>query len=305
MDRFLVHRFIGFNSLFQYAVHALKLFEAQSYAYITVARKARELPQLQEAIVSGELTVSKAVRITSVINEQTQEKWIGLALELPKRDLEREVARENPRAVRPEQARFLDAHTLQLQTPISEAGYKKLERARELMASGDGEWLSLETVIERLAELYLERKDPVRKAERAHLRETHTLPGNSARAMPQAEKANPSLSVDSDVVPNSAQARSEEQNLKPVSPVNAETLSTSGAALPAAVAHQVHLRDRGRCQARLPDGALCGSSLWVELHHIQPRSQGGRNVADNLTTLCRAHHQAWHAGAFEVRQRTS
>ncbi|MCM2281585.1 MAG: hypothetical protein NDI61_07035 [Bdellovibrionaceae bacterium] len=43
--------------------------------------------------MSGELTVSKAVRITSVINEQTQSKWIGLALELPKRDLEREVAR--------------------------------------------------------------------------------------------------------------------------------------------------------------------------------------------------------------------
>ncbi|MCM2282294.1 MAG: hypothetical protein NDI61_10665, partial [Bdellovibrionaceae bacterium] len=93
VDRFLVHRFIGYNSLFQYAVHALKLSEAQSYAYITVARKAQELPQLQEAIVSGELTVSKAVRITSVINEQTQAKWIGLALELPKRDLERKVAR--------------------------------------------------------------------------------------------------------------------------------------------------------------------------------------------------------------------
>ncbi|MCM2281882.1 MAG: hypothetical protein NDI61_08555, partial [Bdellovibrionaceae bacterium] len=167
IDRLLVHRFLGYNSLFQYGLHALKLSEAQSYAYITVARKARELPQLQEAITAGDLTVSKAVRITSVINEDNQQKWIGLALELPKRDLEREVARENPRAVRPEQARFLDAHTLELSTPLSEANYKKLERVREVMASASSEWLSLETVIERLSEFYLERKDPVRKAERA------------------------------------------------------------------------------------------------------------------------------------------
>ncbi|MCM2282757.1 MAG: hypothetical protein NDI61_13030 [Bdellovibrionaceae bacterium] len=124
VDRFLVHRFLGYNSLFQYSLHALKLSEAQSYAYITVARKAQDLPQLQEAITKGDLTVSKAVRITSVINEANQQKWIGLALELPKRDLEREVARENPRAARPEQARFLDAHTLELSTPLSEANYK-------------------------------------------------------------------------------------------------------------------------------------------------------------------------------------
>ncbi|MCM2282342.1 MAG: HNH endonuclease, partial [Bdellovibrionaceae bacterium] len=211
------------------------------------------------------------------------------ALELPKRDLEREVARENPRAAQSEQARFLDAHTLQLQTPISEVSYKKLERARELMASGNGEWLSLETVIERLAEFYLERKDPVRKAERAIGRTNRASEGKADEPMPQEWDAKPKT-----LLANSAQARSEEQNLKPVSPVNAETLSTSGAAIPAAVAHQVHLRDRGRCQARLPNGSLCETSLWVELHHLQPRSQGGRNVVGNLISLCRAHHQACH-----------
>ncbi|MCM2281792.1 MAG: hypothetical protein NDI61_08085 [Bdellovibrionaceae bacterium] len=352
VDRFLVHRFIGYNSLFQYAVHALKLSEAQSYAYITVARKARELPQLQEAIVSGELTVSKAVRITSVINEQTQAKWIGLALELPKRDLEREVARENPRAARPEQARFLDAHTLQLQTPISEVGYKKLERVRELMAfgdgDGDGEWQSLESVIERLAEFYLVRKDPVRKAERALARaarstdvqpkqtdhshqtiesnalaNTHldiaegkadesvpsvknttpnTLPVNSARAMQHAETVNPAAAADSNVASNSAQARSEEQNLKLRPPVDSETGSASGAAIPAAVAHQVHLRDRGRCQAWLPDRSLCGlPSGWSFIIFSRGRKEGEMSSAIWSHSV---HHQAWHSGAHAFRHKT-
>ncbi|MCM2281584.1 MAG: hypothetical protein NDI61_07030 [Bdellovibrionaceae bacterium] len=166
------------------------------------------------------------------------------------------VARENPRAARPEQARFLDAHTLQLQTSISELGYKKLERARKLMGSGDGEWLSLEAVIERLAEFYLERKDPVCKAERVIMRANRaskgkvdepmsqewdatpkTLPANSAQAMPHAEAVSSSLEADSDVASNSAQARSEEQNLKLRPPVNVETIPTASTAIPAAVGH--------------------------------------------------------------------
>ncbi|MCM2280279.1 MAG: hypothetical protein NDI61_00375 [Bdellovibrionaceae bacterium] len=106
-----------------------------------------------------------------MINAENQQKWIGLALDLPKRDLEREVARENPRAAHPEQARYLDAHTLELSTPLSEDGYKKLERVRELMASSRGKWVSLESAIENLAEFYLQRKDPVRRAERAEQRQ--------------------------------------------------------------------------------------------------------------------------------------
>ncbi|MCM2281858.1 MAG: HNH endonuclease, partial [Bdellovibrionaceae bacterium] len=64
--------------------------------------------------------------------------------------------------------------------------------------------------------------------------------------------------------------------------------------LPAAIQHQVHLRDRGVCQARLPDGSVCGSRVWLEFHHLTPRSRGGNDAVDNLLTLCRTHQQAWH-----------
>ncbi|MCM2280667.1 MAG: hypothetical protein NDI61_02335 [Bdellovibrionaceae bacterium] len=282
VDRLLVHRFLGYNSLFQYSLHALKLSESQSYAYITVARKARELPQLQEAISAGELTVSKAVRITSVINEANQQKWIGLALELPKRDLEREVARENPRAARPEQARFLDAHTLELSTPLSEVSYKKLERVREVMASAAGEWLSLETVIERLSEFYLERKDPVRKAERAMHRVQHNQRANlavhetspresspvSTRNRKSAEERNVQLDsararsatgnfeVTEDPSHNSARIQAQSQTLAE------STTNPAPRTIPASVVHQIHARDRGRCQARLPGGGRCAPTPW-------------------------------------------
>ncbi|MCM2282310.1 MAG: HNH endonuclease [Bdellovibrionaceae bacterium] len=309
VDRLLVHRFLGYNSLFQYALHALKLSESQSYAYITVARKARELPQLQEAISTGELTVSKAVRITSVISEENQQKWIGLALELPKRDLEREVARANPRAARPEQARFLDAHTLELNTPLSEAGYKKLERVRELMAYGAGEWISLEKTIEALAEFYLERKDPVLCADRVQRRRAKKAsgldPSHDARVVP--ETAGPCRSAKNGNAAAEVREHSEEpsETLTPADKKLARAMKNKTAhlhprssskrrPLPAAVQHQVRARDRGVCQAKLPNGSVCGSRMWLELHHITPSSLGGTDTVDNLLTVCRAHHQAWH-----------
>ncbi|MCM2281523.1 MAG: HNH endonuclease, partial [Bdellovibrionaceae bacterium] len=267
-----------------------------------------------------------------------QQKWIGLAVELPKRDLEREVARVNPRATRPEQARFLDAYTLELCTPLSEVGYKKLQRARELMASSLGEWVSLESAIENLAEFYLQRKDPVRRAERAERRHrkaesisdfglnvpvptetteegltqdrnkaaTATHDESLGGAMPSDEKlaraenleSTQSLTYLSHTAEQTLQDTTESSLQSPPQPAYGLELRSTPQSkrrpLPAAIQHQVHLRDRGACQARLPDGSVCGSRVWLEFHHLTLRSRGGSDSVDNLLTLCRAHHLAWH-----------
>jgi len=77
VDRFLVHRFVGYNSLYQYALHSLKLTEHQAYTYICVARKSAELPELQAAIESGDLSVSKARRVTAVITAEKSNRVGG------------------------------------------------------------------------------------------------------------------------------------------------------------------------------------------------------------------------------------
>lgn len=74
------------------------------------------------------------------------------------------------------------------------------------------------------------------------------------------------------------------------------TRRNSRKTIPAAVKHWVNLRDRGECQARLPNGGKCKSKRWVDHHHIVPRSVGGRDVAENLTTLCSSHHRMHHRG---------
>jgi hypothetical protein len=60
--------------------------------------------------------------------------------------------------------------------------------------------------------------------------------------------------------------------------------------LPAAVRHQINFRDQGRCAHTNDRGERCSQTRWLEIHHVQPVSQGGPNTPDNLITLCSEHH---------------
>ena len=38
----------------------------------------------------------------------------------------------------------------------------------------------------------------------------------------------------------------------------------------------------------------------MDVHHLQPRSEGGKNTLENLITLCTAHHRAAHRGELII-----
>jgi hypothetical protein len=40
--------------------------------------------------------------------------------------------------------------------------------------------------------------------------------------------------------------------------------------------------------------------LYLDLHHLTPRAEGGPNVDENLVTLCGVHHRAAHAGELLI-----
>ena len=65
--------------------------------------------------------------------------------------------------------------------------------------------------------------------------------------------------------------------------------------IPPAVRRAVLRRDGGRCQ--VPG---CRHATVVDVHHLELRSEGGGNDADNLITLCSAHHRAVHDAALVI-----
>src|SRR5687768_9904698 len=69
---------------------------------------------------------------------------------------------------------------------------------------------------------------------------------------------------------------------------------------PPAIRRQVFWRDRGRCV--VPG---CRNATYVDLHHLDLRSEGGSNDPDNLVVLCGAHHGALHRGRLRIDGRVS
>ena len=62
-----------------------------------------------------------------------------------------------------------------------------------------------------------------------------------------------------------------------------------------AVRRFVKTRDRGKC--RVPG---CRAHLYLEVHHLAWRSEGGRNNPANLALLCDLHHDLIHDGYLRV-----
>jgi hypothetical protein len=65
--------------------------------------------------------------------------------------------------------------------------------------------------------------------------------------------------------------------------------------VPPAARRRVLQRDNHLCS--VPG---CRNSLYLDLHHLTPRAEGGPNVDENLVTLCGIHHRAAHAGKLLI-----
>ncbi len=314
VDRAKVHFRLGYASLFQYAVSGLDLSEAVAYAAISVARKAEAVPALREAIATGAIGLSKARKVVAVLDPaqpaELQSRWVEKAVSLSSRKLERAVAQASPRAGISERAVYKSEKRIELTLGISEHLMLEFRAAQDLVSSAKGNAASLEETLARVLELYLARKDPERRARRV-------MAKKGAIAAPKTD-ANPkskgSISDGSGSISGESGSISQEPGASPGEsrspPRETITLVESSEqkprsllftgtvgvrkSVPAATLHAVRLRDRNSCRAILPDGTICGSKRWLEIHHRRPVSEGGTNELSNLITYCRAHHSIQH-----------
>jgi hypothetical protein len=150
----------GKSSLFLYAVEVLGFSESVAYSFISVARKAKQIPELQKAIREQKLSVSKANRIVSTLNSENAKSLVGFASSNSLRDIDREVARINPRAAGKDQVKEISEDLVQVTMTLKRSTYEKLKRVSDIHD------LSLPDCLERLSEDFLEKHDPVRKAKR-------------------------------------------------------------------------------------------------------------------------------------------
>jgi len=68
--------------------------------------------------------------------------------------------------------------------------------------------------------------------------------------------------------------------------------------VPPALRRQVLLRDQKTCQ--VPG---CRNTIALDVHHIQPRAEGGTHHAHNQLGICTVHHRAVHRGEIHISGR--
>jgi hypothetical protein len=243
-----VHLAFG-KKMFIYATEILGMDAAVAYSYISIARACVKFHELKKALSEGSLTISKAARLVSALGKENAKELINFAKTHSKRDIEDEIAKRNPKAGTRDRVRPLNADFDELKVRLPKSVSKDLRRVQALNPS-----LDLAATIQAMIEFYLERKDPVRKAERA----------------------------------KSLEERKQQRQRQKFSPGRKRTPLT------AAQQHTVHRRDRGQCAFLGPDGKRCGDDRWTEIHHVIPVHLGGTNDPDNLTTLCSFHHDLVH-----------
>ena len=276
IDQSKLFKKLGFSSLFQYAVGELKLSESVAYSFITVARKSLEIKPLKEAILNQRLSVAKASRMTPALTLQNATHLLAFAQTHSTRELEFEIAKIQPRTTLRERAKPISENTVELRLNIATGVFADLKRAEALLGqNGDS---SLANTLKVILNEYLERKDPVRKAQRIlskkqSLRTLGVKPNNSH--------------------PN--QSTTDRHQLK----------SHGRRPLKSLEKHRVFARDKGQCTFIEGDGARCAHQRWLELHHIRPVSRGGGNDSDNLTTLCSYHHDLIHQLSLPIDSQVS
>ncbi|MBI4402817.1 MAG: hypothetical protein HY537_01575 [Deltaproteobacteria bacterium] len=165
---------LGYTGVFNYCMKALGFCESQAAYFSSVVKKTKEVPELKKAIDAGILSVSKARRIVSVITPTTSSHWIEKAAVLPQKELEKEVAAVNPKAVG-ERIKPVALNRFELRIGIEGELQKKWQRAMDLVSRKQRKNSSMEQTLQYLVEFFLEREDPVQKAQRS----ADKIPGQS------------------------------------------------------------------------------------------------------------------------------
>ena len=146
------------SSLFVYAIKFMGLDEVEAYSSITVARKAREVPRLRQSLREQKITVPKTSRVVSTLTMANAEHLVEFAEKHSTQELNHEVSRIRRKEGLPEKL---------CSVKVSSGTLAKMKRVRALMNNKTDLNSDWDMALNRALTEYLERHDPVLKAERA------------------------------------------------------------------------------------------------------------------------------------------
>jgi 5-methylcytosine-specific restriction endonuclease McrA len=262
------HLFSKFNcsSLHGYCVQELKMTSGTACHHIDAARLLKQLPQLEEKLMSG------AIAMTTVANAESFFKREARSGNRFDNEKKQSVLAKLESISTKEAEKVLISHSSNPEIHLKEKVTQKTESIVELKVHLDEETMAM---LERLKEIW------------SHAMPHATFSDLIKRAAKEAVEKNDPLK---------RAERSEARANKPKEPKTPPTGSSNGTSPPtgskAEIRRQVWKRDQAQCTFIYPrTGERCGAKHFVEEDHIVPKAMGGQYTTENIRLRCRAHNQ--------------
>jgi 5-methylcytosine-specific restriction endonuclease McrA len=163
---------LGYKSLFEMAVRRFGYSEDQAYRRLAAMRLLKELPEVEEKISSGEITLTHISLIHSLFRQEKKQnqKYMSREAKLsvieqisgtPVREAQRITLSLSsaPEAAKPDRVYVISENHIEMRFTASIELQEKIERLKGLLAHQDPN-LSLGELFEKLCNLGLERWNP-------------------------------------------------------------------------------------------------------------------------------------------------
>jgi hypothetical protein len=251
---------MGYSSLFEYCTKLLGYSESQAYRRISALKLIREVPQVEEKILTGELNLTTIAQAQTFFSQEAKvqkrkidadEKLSVLETIANKTQKETaiELAKLNPEILKRDRETPIGENQTYIQYTSDNELKRKLSRLRELLGHQISPGGSHSELLHKISDIALEKLEP---------------------KLPKVKR----------------DASSNRLSIAPKLPVRRRKY------ISVETKRTVWHRDGGRCTYRDPfNGMRCACRSPLEFDHLIPIAKGGDNSVENLRLLCRAHNQ--------------
>lgn len=295
-ERLGVHARAGYASVREYAERILGLDDRQTEERLRVGRALARLPVLDGALGSGGLCWSVVRELTRIATEQTELAWLDWAKGRRAREVERAVAARLPGdGPKVPADPSLVKHRLRFEVRAETMALFRDLQAR-VRADLGGE-VNDDTLLFEIARRALGGPgDDGRASYQLAVSRCDACGRTSIDSGGQSEIVDEAVAemvaCDSQRVGNvDGGDRAISPHVGARSPARPRATQT----IPPAVRRQVMRRDRNRCVV-----TGCANHRFLDVHHLDPRCEGGSHDPDRLAVLCGSHHRSVHAGRLWI-----
>ena len=276
VERRSLYAELAYSSLFEYAVKELKYSAGAAQRRIMSMRVLNELPEIEEKVELGELSLSTLSQAQSFFRVEksgiAEKREILFSLEnKTSREVERELVSRasEPLALRPEKLRAVSVGHSELKVLLEEKLLKEIEELKGYLAH-------------KIPHASI--KDVLAYAIGCGLKECRPKAPKSSTLTSQNVKNNEA---------ENAINVNDNHSAKIHTPIENPGLPKEPSRyVPVEIKRQVWARDGGRCEFVNPaTGLRCSSTHKLELDHIYPYSLGGESTLENLRLRCHTHNQ--------------